>query len=171
VNRRLFLRLGAFSPALIALRDLPLGGIAPALAAERGAPAVLDEDLSDVLLAVVERMVDTGVPEAPKPREIGTLAAIEGVLAQLEGDAVDALRLALRAVDWWPAIFEGQFRRFRSLTAEEQDASLEGWRQSSISARRSVFYALRNLAMLGYWSQDATWGLIGYGGPWIGKRA
>jgi hypothetical protein len=30
-----------------------------------------------------------------------------------------------------------------------------------------AFLALRNLALLGYWSQDETWPLIGYRGPLI----
>jgi hypothetical protein len=31
--------------------------------------------------------------------------------------------------------------------------------------RRTAFLALRNLAMLGWWSQESTWPLIGYRGP------
>jgi hypothetical protein len=38
---------------------------------------------------------------------------------------------------------------------------------SRLDLRRRAFYALRNLSYLGYYSQDATWGLIGYQGPFV----
>jgi hypothetical protein len=169
VKRRAFLRLGAMAPAMLALGSLPLGGLACAGAAPD--EAILDTDEAELMLAVVERMVDTGEPGAPSPREVGALAAIERVLARLDPGTLDSLRTALVLVDWWPAIAELRLRRFRNLSPEERDASLEGWRTSTSALRRSVFYGLRNLAMLGYWSQDATWPLVGYPGPWLARRA
>jgi hypothetical protein len=47
----------------------------------------------------------------------------------------------------------------------EGDASLRAWMTSRLGFRRRAFYALRNLAFLGYYSQEATWPLIGYRGP------
>ena len=177
MRRRTFLKLGALGPAMLALQQLPargawLAGTPPAAgASEPGAERVLDDDESELLMTIVERMVDTGDPSAPSPREIGTLATLEATLAALDASLVDELRLALRLVDYWPFAFELQFRRFRSLSNEAQDRSLEGWRTSRIETRRRVFYALRNLALLGYWSQDETWPLIGYAGPWIRRPA
>ena len=178
MRRRTFLKLGALGPAMLALEQLPAraaGGPAasPTLggAPERDGEHLLDPDEADLLMAIVERMVDTGDPRAPAPRAIGTFAAIEATLAQLHPSLLDELRLALRGVDFWPLLFEWRFRRFRSLSFEAQDQSLEGWRTSRIETRRRVFYALRNLALLGYWSQDETWPLIGYGGPWIRRPA
>jgi hypothetical protein len=175
VNRRALLRLGALAPAMLALRALPhaalatpaAGGANPSGSAAGG---VLEEDESELLLAIVERMVDAGEPDAPRPRDIGTLAAIDSVLGRLDPEIVDPLRTALWLVDWWPTLGELRFRRFRSLSPSEQDESLEGWRTSGLTLRRAVFYALRNLAMLGYWSQSETWALIGYAGPWIRRR-
>jgi hypothetical protein len=136
-----------------------------------GENCLLDGDDADLLMAIVERMVDTGEAGAPSPREIGTLAAIEGALAPFGEALIQDLRLALRLVEYWPVFLEWRFGRFRSLSPEAQAQSLEGWRTSRIETRRRVFYALRNLALLGYWSQEETWPLIGYGGPWIRRPA
>ncbi len=178
MRRRTFLKLGALGPAMLALEQLPARGAwlagtvpAPERSIEPGAERIFDDDESELLMAIVDRMVYTGDPGAPEPREIGTLATIEATLALLDESLVDELRLALRLVEYWPLLFEWRFRRFRSLSPEAQDRSLEGWRGSRIETRRRVFYALRNLALLGYWSQDETWPLIGYGGPWIRRPA
>jgi hypothetical protein len=171
MKRRDLLRIGALAPAMLALRTLPYAGIAaPAVASGAAGGRALQEDESELLLAIVERMVDVGEPNAPSPRDIGTVASIDGVLGRLDPALVGQLRTALWLVDWWPTLGELRFRRFRSLSPDEQDESLEGWRTSSLQLRRAIFYALRNLAMLGYWSQSETWALIGYAGPWIGTR-
>jgi hypothetical protein len=36
---------------------------------------------------------------------------------------------------------------------------------SRLAVRRQGFLAVRNLALLGYYSQPETWTLIGYAGP------
>lgn len=171
MNRRAFLKalvdVGALAPAMAALGGLPLTGVA---AAETQPGGMLDADESALLEAVIARMVETGVEGAPTADEVGAAGAVEGVLAHLDPELVEQLRLALWLVDWWPAVGELRFARFRSLPSQQQDESLEGWRTSRLDSRRLVFHALRNLSMLGYWSQDQTWELIGYGGPWIGRR-
>ncbi len=177
MRRRTFLKLSAFGPAMLARQQLPARAMwlpgAPAAdgVSELGAESVFDEEESELLMTIVERMVDTGEPAAPAPREFGTLATLQAALASLDASLVDELRLALHLVDYWPLVFEFRFCRFRSLSAEAQDRSLEGWRSSRIETRRRVFYALRNLSLLGYWSQDETWPLIGYLGPWIRRPA
>ena len=174
MKRRTVLKLAALGPAMLALQQLPargawgggMGSIAGS-ATPAEAARVLDEDDADLLMAIVERMVWTGEPSAPAPREIGTLASIEAALTTLDETLVEELRLALRLVEYWPVLMEWRFERFRSLSAQAQDQSLEGWRRSRIETRRRVFYALRNLSLLGYWSRDETWPLIGYPGPWV----
>ena len=93
------------------------------------------------------------------------------MLARLDEPLVDAVRTALRLVDWWPATTGFRFKRFGSLDPEAQRESLDGWRTSGLATRRRVFYALRNLSLFAYWSHEETWRLIGYPGPWIGRRA
>jgi hypothetical protein len=167
MNRRSFLKLASLGPTLIALQQLPLAGLAGS--ARAGAPggAVLDAHERELFLSIIERMVDTGEPSAPAPRDLGVLETLEGLLEQLDAALVDSVRTALKLVDWWPATGELRFKRFGALTPEEQDESLESWRRSGLETRRRVFYALRNLSLYAYWSREETWGLIGYPGPWI----
>ena len=58
-------------------------------------------------------------------------------------------------------------KRFSRMTDAQKDASLEAWMTSRLALRRMAFLALRNLALLGYYSQPETWPLIGYQGPLI----
>jgi hypothetical protein len=165
-DRRGFLALslafggGAGLAGLAGLRALPARA-----AAEPTDAAFFSSDERRILEAVVARMVETGDPRAPALGDTRTLDVIDGVCAELPPDVTELLPLALRLFEWWPFLFELRFRRFSDLPPEQQDASLEGWRTSRFAVRRTAFLALRNLAMLGWWSQESTWPLIGYRGP------
>ena len=41
---------------------------------------------------------------------------------------------------------------------------------SRLALRRMAFLALRNLVLLGYYSQPETWPLIGYQGPLLARE-
>jgi hypothetical protein len=153
---------------MVALGRVP---IAPAGVEAATDEALLDADERAILLAVVERMVDTGEPSAPSPQEVRAVERIEALLSISDPELPRALRIALSLVDLWPALVELRFRRFRSLTDEEKDRSLEGWRRSRLELRRRIFYGLRAVALYGYWGAEATWRLVGYPGPWIGRRS
>ena len=56
------------------------------------------------------------------------------------------------------------------MDAAERDASLRAWRDSRLALRRQGFEALRNLAMLGWYSQDESWPAVGYAGPLLRSR-
>jgi hypothetical protein len=162
VSRRAFLRLAGGSAAfasLAQLRALPAG------ASASGAPAFFSPAETEILTQVVERMVDTGEPEAPPVRRTRAVAAIDTLCQTLDPETTAPLPALLRLVEWGPLVFEGTLARFTSLDPAAQDASLEGWRESRFAVRRAGFLALRNLSMLGYWSQPETWKLIGYAGP------
>jgi hypothetical protein len=166
MDRRGFLRLGGSAGlvALAGLRALPAAATeAPGSAAAAG--AFFSEREREILRAVVERMVETGDPEAPAMGDTRALEVIDAACAALPPDVTGLLPLALRAFEWWPFLFELRFRRFSQLDPGARDASLRGWMTSRFGIRRTAFLALRNLALLGYWSQPETWPLIGYRGP------
>ena len=175
-HRRGFLALsarlgGAASlSALAGLRSLPARAD-PASAAADTAAAFFSARERAVLAAVVARMVETGDPRAPALERTRTLDVIDVACGELSPAITDRLPAALRLFEWWPFLFERRFRRFSELPAPEQDASLEGWRTSRLAVRRTAFLALRNLALLGWWSQEETWPLIGYRGPLLGREA
>ena len=164
-TRRGFLRLAGGSAALVALANVRA---LPALARSRDARFFAPAE-REVLTQVVERMVETGEPAAPAVRDTGAIDAIDALCLSLDPGVTAPLPALLRVVEWGPLLFDGRLARFTSLGAADQDTALASWMQSRFAWRRAAFLALRNLALLGYWSQDATWPLIGYQGPLIGR--
>ena len=166
-TRRGFLRLAGGSAALAALANVRA---LPALAS-RSETRFFAPAEREVLTQVVERMVETGEPAAPAVRATGAIDAIEGLCLSLDPGVTAPLPALLRLVEWGPLLFDGRLARFTTGSPADQDDALASWMRSRFAWRRAGFLALRNLALLGYWSQDATWPLIGYQGPLIGRDA
>ena len=160
-TRRGFLRLAATSAALAAVARLPAAG---AVAANRSETAFFSEIERELLTAVVERMVATGAPDAPAVGDTRAIEVIDRVCSGLDPGVSGVLPNLLRLVEWGPVLFDFTFTRFSKMSDIEKDASLRAWMTSRLGLRRRAFYALRNLSYLGYYSQDATWPLIGYQG-------
>ncbi len=163
-SRRGFLGLvgsGSALASLASLRALPAAAASASLDSAR----FFGPGETEILTHVVERMVDTGEPTAPPVRATRAIATIDRLCASLDPGATAPLPSLLRLVEWGPLLFEHRFARFTQLDVGAQDVALEGWMRSSLALRRQGFYALRNLALLGYWSQDETWPLIDYAGP------
>jgi len=167
VSRRSFLALVGGTAALgsiASLRAVPASA-SPATGAE---PFFAPQD-REVLTAIVERMVATGEPGAPPVRSTRALDTIDALCAGLDPATTAPLPALVRLVEWGPLVFDHRLARFTSLDDAGRDEALRGWMTSGLALRRIGFYALRNLAMLGYWSQDETWPLIGYDGPLLRK--
>jgi len=168
-TRRGFLRLAGATAALTALaqvRSVPATAAPAAAAGAFFSPAE-----QEILTQVAERMVDSDAPGAPRIRDTGTIATIDALCASLDPSITAPLPTLLRVVDWAPFVFVLRFSRFTRLTPAEQDASLAGWMRSRLAVRRQAFLALRNLALLGYYSQEETWPAIGYAGPLLRPAA
>jgi hypothetical protein len=161
-TRRGFLGLAAKSAALAALARLPA---ASALSANGAKTAFFSAYETAILTAVVERVVATGEASARAVRETRAVEVIDRLCAGLDPEVSGVLPTLLRLVEWGPALFDFRFTRFSKLSDAEKDASLRAWMTSRLGVRRRAFYALRNLSYLGYYSQEATWALIGYRGP------
>jgi hypothetical protein len=165
LSRRSFLRYTALTAGLVTLTRLRL---APALAqVPPGGLRVLTAPQAEILTAVVERMVFNGDPGMPALRDTGAVQTIDQALLQLDPAVQSQLGWLLRLVQWGPLLFQLKPQTFAGLTPDERDASLRGWAESRFETRRLAFRALKNLSMLGYYSQDATWKGIHYDGPWV----
>lgn len=169
LTRRSFLALAGSGAALAALARVTPGA---ALACGPGATPVatpgerfFEPDEAEILTAVVERMVDTGLPDAPRVRESGAVDAIDALCRSLDPALTRPLPALLRLVDWGPYVFDLAFARFRALAPEAQDASLRGWMTSGLALRRQGFAALKGLACFGWYAQEPSWRLVGYEGP------
>ncbi len=162
-TRRGFLRLSGTTAALTALAGLR--AVPPAAAAEPGGTPVFDETEREILTALMERMVDTGDPAAPAVRDTRAVATVETLCETLDPGVVRQLRLGLRLFEYGPLVFELTLARFTGMSDARKDASLRGWMESRFALRRLAFLGLRNVCLLGYYSQEETWPLIGYAGP------
>jgi hypothetical protein len=168
LSRRSFLALAGSAGALAAL-----GRVRPDALAAAAAPSVgfFSPGETEILTQIVERMVASGLPDAPRVRDGGAVATIDRLCGGLEPTLTAPLPSLLRAVEWGPWLFDFAFARFTELGDEAKDASLRGWMTSRLALRRLGFQALKNLSFLGWYSQDESWAAIGYRGPLLGRAA
>jgi hypothetical protein len=166
---------------------------------EIGRRSVLRGSASGILLLAFGGLLPSGCrgyPHAPvelrffSDEEYAVFRAVSRAVLGLDDEssvdvAVEVDRLVTpmgrgvkRDIHWMLRIFEHgthlfdlKGRRFTRLGRADQEAYLRGWMQSSLGARRMVFRALKLLAALGYYGLPGTWSTIGYGGPWLGRRA
>jgi len=169
-TRRGFLRLAGATAAFSALAQLRVLPAAAACAPQQAGDRFFDDAETEILTQLMQRMVETGLPEAPRVRDTRAVATVDAVCRGLDPAVSGLLPLALRLVDWGPLLFELRPARFTSLPPEEQDASLRSWMSSRLQLRRTAFLGLRNLCFLGWYSQPESWSLIGYQGPLL-RRA
>jgi hypothetical protein len=166
LSRRSLLRWTAVSASLLAVSRLRF---APALAATSTPAAglrVLTPQQAEILTAIVERMVYTGSPDLPAVGETRTMETIDQALLQLDPTMQSQLSWLITLFQWGPPLFQCKLHRFTGLSAQDQDDYIRDWATSRVETRRIAFQALKNLSVLGYYSQDATWKAIHYDGPW-----
>jgi hypothetical protein len=158
-------RVTGFSAAMLAVSQLR-----PVSAAARPAPSalrVLSAGDARIMGAIAERIAFTGDPGMPRFADTAGLQTIDTALLQLPSDTVQQLHYALLLVEYGPPLFALRLSTFTSLGDDAKDSYLAGWEQSRFATRQIAFRALKNLALLGYYSQDATWAGIHYSGPWV----
>jgi hypothetical protein len=164
ISRRGFLRLGGATAAFASLAGIRA---LPAAAARPGSGRrFFDARETEILTRIAERVCDTGDPAAP-PLD-ATVATVDAFCGALDPALTSDLPLALRLFEWGPFLFDATFVRFTRMTGAERDASLRAWTTSRLAIRRQAFLALRNLCLLGFYSQPEAWRLIGYQGPLLG---
>lgn len=121
-----------------------------------------------MLTAIVERMVFTGDADARMPavQDTRAIETIDHVLLQLDPSVQSQLGWLLTIFQWAPPLLQLKFKTFTGMSPEERDDYIRDWATSNLETRKLAFRALKNLSMLGYYSQDATWKGIHYDGPW-----
>jgi hypothetical protein len=167
-TRRGLFRLAGATAAFTALAQLR--GVPCAAVAADARDGFFSPSQQEILTQIVERMVASGDPRMPRVRDTHALATIDALCGTLDPSVTQPLPALLHVVDYAPFVFELKLARFTQLAPLEQDASLEGWMRSRLALRRQAFYALRNLAFLGYYSQEETWTPIGYAGPLLREK-
>jgi len=165
VSRRAFLRWTAVSAGLLTVSRLRLPP--PVAAACASGTPVLTPAQTEILTVIVERMVYSGAPDMPAVRDTRALETIQQALVQLDSATQSQLSWLITLFEWAPPLLQLKLHRFTKLSPDEQDAYLRDWATSHVETRRIAFQALKNLSVLGYYSQDATWKGIHYDGPWL----
>ena len=163
VSRRGFLGMSAGLLALSRLRALP------AAAAATGELRMLSPRQARILTVLGDRITYTGEAVMPRFADTAALQTIDTALLQLPPDVPQQLSYALLLFEYGPPLFIGKPATFTGLPTRWQDVYLLGWSESRFHIRRIAFQAFKNLTMLGYYSQDATWPAIHYDGPWAPK--
>lgn len=110
---------------------------------------------------------------APPTRgEVDLAAAVEARLAASGPELARGVADLIGLFDHPAAgpLLTGRLRRFVHLSGEEQDAVLRSWESSRIPARRTVFQALRRLVLSTFYGLPASYGAIGYLGPFHGRE-
>jgi hypothetical protein len=115
-----------------------------------------------VFEAVAERMVNP-----LSARELRVAQKADALMAAADADSQRDLRQLLALFDNALAgfLFDGQITPFTWLGPEEQDRSLQHWRESRLAVRRSGFQALERLSLALAYSDPRTYAGIGYPGP------
>ena len=166
VDRRRFLGLAGFSAGMLALARLrALPAAAHAVAATDAPLYVLGADDARIMAALAERMTFTGDASMPLFSATDGLRTIDTALRQAAPDVAYQLSWALWLFEFGPPLLIGKPARYTRLAPQWQDVYLADWAASGLQMRRMIFQALKNLSMLGYYAQDATWAGIHYGGP------
>ncbi len=169
IRRRTFFRVAGMSAGLLAVSRLRPAAVAHAdqgTATGSKALRVLGPRDAQIMEAIADRITFTGDDAMPRFRDTAGLVTIDTALLQLPPDVPQQLHVGLLLFEYGPPLFARRWSRFTSLGDEDKDAYLAGWEQSRYEFRQLAFRAVKNLAMLGYYSQDATWKGIHYSGPW-----
>ncbi|GIW43777.1 MAG: hypothetical protein KatS3mg077_1059 [Candidatus Binatia bacterium] len=166
-SRRQLLQYAALGAGWMALARLGLPSVASA--AWRGSYdlQVLSRNDAAVLAAVMERMVRGGDEALPPVKKTHAVETVDWALTFAAPALQSQARWLLRIFNWSPLWVLWKPAFFVNLPDERQDACLEAWAGSSRAWMRTGFLALKNLSVLGYYSQDETWAAIHYRGPWL----
>jgi len=119
-----------------------------------------------ILWAIADRLAPAK-GNFPPASAIEVPEKIDAFLATVDPATRGELKLVLKLVEnALPGVFlDGRVRPFTKCDPATQDAILEGWRLSSILARRTIFKALNNLVGATYYGSPETYALVGYPGP------
>ena len=110
---------------------------------------------------------EDGAP--PTPAEVGASEFVDEFLASSDAPVRrDCLALFSLVEHGYP-IACGERRRFTALDAHAQDRVLAHLESSSVDMLRGAFAALKSLALMAYYRDPRTWGVLAYDGPLVGR--
>jgi hypothetical protein len=165
MQRRTLLKLGATSAALLVVIGGAAALIQPGL--KRG---VLTATGREVFRAIGLGVLDKTLPEQPAAKE-AALAALLGridvLISALPPHAQAELSQLLSILGSGAGRYAlaGRSTPWASASAQEVQTALQDMRFSSLALRQQSYAALHDITAGAYFSEPATWALLGYPGP------
>lgn len=84
------------------------------------------------------------------------IIAIDAFVQQLPKTLQRQLRFGLHLFQWGPLLFKGKLCRFTQLSPRDAVRYVEGWAKSRFQIRRRLFRGLRDIAFLGFYSNQPS---------------
>lgn len=165
MKRRTWLALGAISAAALVVGGGSLALMQPGLAGAKLSPSG-----REVFTGAARGLLDGIIPREAEARATaiqGLLARIDGLVASLPPHAQAELSqlLALLASAPGRRAFAGLASPWSDATTPEVQQALQSMRVSRVSLRQQGYQALHDIVGAAYFSDDATWSMLGYPGP------
>ena len=169
-TRRVFLSRSL--RALGALATLPL--VAPACSKVPSAPVPADLHVFtsgeyEILSAVADTLVPRGGAFPLGASDVGLAARIDLFLARQDPAIVKGLRGALLILEYGGGAMAGRIGRFSRMGAEGRAAVFSAL-PHRFGIARQIYVGLKQLCLFLFYSVDESWALIGYDGPWVGRK-
>ncbi|MEQ1501541.1 MAG: hypothetical protein ABMB14_04890 [Myxococcota bacterium] len=129
-----------------------------------GPPGVfLGRQTRATLVAALEVLLPDGAPASEVADDVDRfLAGSDPVLG-------GQLALALGLLEHLGGTGILRFARFSRRPRAERAQVLDAWQRSGFGAKRQVAAAIRKVALFSWYARPATWGALGYDGPWVGR--
>jgi hypothetical protein len=165
MQRRTWLKLGVTSAALLAV----VGGVAALIqpGLDKGA---LTTTGKDIFRAVGRSVLDKTLPEQPGLQSAALdqlLERIDVLMAALPPHAqaeVSQLLSILGSAAGRRGL-AGLHTPWQEATVPQLQAALQDMRLSSLAVRQQAYAALHDITAGAYFSEPATWAVLGYPGP------
>ena len=84
------------------------------------------------------------------------IITIDAFVQQLPKTLRVRLRFGLHLFQWGPLLFIGKSNRFTQLSPRDAVKYIEGWAKSRLQIRRRLFRGLRDIAFLGFYSNQPS---------------
>ncbi len=165
MQRRSLLTLGVTTAVALSIVGGAAAWLQPGL--ERGALSPMGRE---VFRSVAIAVLDKTLPTQDGPRAIaleGLLNRVDVLVVALPQHAQNELSqlLSLLGNPAGRLSLAGLGRPWADASLEEVQKALQGMRVSSVALRRQAYAALHDITSGAYFSDPASWALLGYPGP------
>lgn len=164
MRRRTLIQVGLAGGVLLALAGTGLALVQPARREGR-----FTETGRTLFTALAPAVLAGLLPAEPAARRQAVEAflprveaAINGMPPAMQAEVDELLTIAGSSVGRLALVGLGS--SWATASVEQIRSALHGMRDSSLAPRQQAYHALRDLTNGGYFADEATWPLLGYGG-------